>query len=100
MRSRFLIAPVLAGLLVSLSSFSAGLAQEKSRGKQPFDSTTKSKTLPTKATEMKKYDEVITKDFVTQPGVFAVHRLDEKIHFEIPQEAFGRLMLWYGEVAK
>ena len=41
---------------------------------------------------MKKYDEVITKDFVTQPGVFAVHRLDEKIHFEIPQEAFGRLM--------
>ncbi|MCS6865596.1 MAG: zinc-dependent metalloprotease [Gemmataceae bacterium] len=53
-----------------------------------------------KAGELKKYDDVITKDFKTQPGVFAVHRHEDKVYFEIPQEALGRLFLWYAEVAK
>jgi hypothetical protein len=48
----------------------------------------------------KKYDEVITKDAHTSPGVFAVHRIDDKLYFEIPESAFGRLMLWSAEVAK
>ncbi len=49
---------------------------------------------------LKKYDDVITKDAKTLPGVFAVHRIDEKIYFEIPQDAFNKLMLWQLEVAK
>jgi hypothetical protein len=48
----------------------------------------------------KKYDEVVTKDAVTTPGLFAVHRVDEKIYFEIPQSGMGRLLLWRAEVAK
>ena len=48
----------------------------------------------------KKYDDVITKDAKTFPGVFLVHRLGEKIYFEIPQDAMGKLMLWTIEVAK
>ena len=48
----------------------------------------------------KKYDDVITKDAHTLPGVFAVHRIDDKLYFEIPEEVFGRLMLWEAEVAK
>src|SRR5579884_3821965 len=48
----------------------------------------------------KKYDDVITKDAVTKAGVFAVHRIDEKLYFEIPESAFDRLMLWQMEVAK
>jgi len=48
----------------------------------------------------KKYDEVITKDAKTMPGVFAVHRIDDKLYFEIPESAFDRLMLWRMEVAK
>lgn len=53
-----------------------------------------------KAGELKKYDDVITKDFQTQAGVFAVHRHEDKVYFEIPQEALGRLFLWYAEVAR
>jgi hypothetical protein len=53
-----------------------------------------------KAGDLKKYDDVITKDFKTQSGVFAVHRNEDKVYFEIPQEMFGRLFLWYAEVAK
>lgn len=48
----------------------------------------------------KKYDEVITSDAKTMPGVFAVHRIEDKLYFEIPESAFGRLMLWRTEVAK
>src|SRR5262245_49998371 len=50
--------------------------------------------------EPRKYDEVITKDARTSPGVFAVHRIDDRIYFEIPKEGFDRLMLWQAEVAK
>jgi hypothetical protein len=53
-----------------------------------------------KAGQLKKYDEVITKDFQTQAGVFAVHRHEDKVYFEIPQETLGRLFLWYAEVAR
>jgi hypothetical protein len=49
---------------------------------------------------LKKYEDVITKDAKTLPGVFAVHRVDEKVYFEIPPELFGRLMLWQAEIAK
>jgi hypothetical protein len=53
-----------------------------------------------KADKPKKYDEVITKEAKTSPGVFDVHRIDEKLYFEMPNIAFGRLMLWRTEVAK
>src|SRR6516225_2927581 len=50
--------------------------------------------------EPKPYDEVITKDAKTTPGVFTVHRIDDKIYFEIPNDGFDRLFLWQAEVAK
>jgi hypothetical protein len=52
------------------------------------------------ATTIKKYDDVITKDAQTFPGVFAVHRVEDKLYFEIPQTGFDQPMLWQAEVAK
>jgi hypothetical protein len=58
-------------------------------------------TTPPKPGQPKKYDDVITKDATTSPGVFAVHRLDDKVYFELPADAFeNKLMLWQAEVAK
>jgi hypothetical protein len=59
----------------------------------------KGKSAP-KKDALKKYDDVITKDAKTQPGVFAVHRIDEKVYFEIPQDKLGKLMMFRAEVAK
>lgn len=42
----------------------------------------------------KPYAEVITKDAVTQEGLFKVHQLDEKVYFEIPAAALGKDLLW------
>lgn len=52
------------------------------------------------ANKPKKYDDVITKNAETKAGVFAVHRIEDKLYFEIPKDAFDRLMLWQMEVAK
>jgi hypothetical protein len=64
----------------------------------PAGKTTKDK--PEKPGKPKPYDEVITKDAQSLPGVFMVHRIDDKVYFEIPEDGFDRLMLWRAEVAK
>jgi hypothetical protein len=53
-----------------------------------------------KSGEPKKYDDVIPQTAKSYPGVFTVHRVDDKVYFEIPQDAFHKLMLWQAEVVK
>ncbi len=97
MRVRFL-APALVAAMASLP---VAYSQEK-KGGPPEAPPPKAKTpfTPPKAGDLKKYDEVVTKEAKTQAGVFAVHQVGEKVYFEIPQDAFGKLMLWTAEVAK
>lgn len=59
-----------------------------------------SKFTPPKAGALKKYDDVVTKDFKTTPGVFAVHKFDERVLFEIPAEKLNKLIMLRAEVAK
>ncbi|HWY87608.1 MAG TPA: DUF5117 domain-containing protein, partial [Gemmataceae bacterium] len=53
-----------------------------------------------KSGELKKYEDVITAKAKTSIGVFTVHRIEDKVYFEIPASAYGKLMLWTSEVAK
>lgn len=46
------------------------------------------------------YKEVVTKDAVTQTGLFKVHRIEDRILFEIPNDKLGRALLWQTEVAQ
>lgn len=46
------------------------------------------------------YKDVITKDAVTQEGLFKVHRIDDHIFFEIPADKLGKPLLWQTEVAE
>jgi hypothetical protein len=85
-------------LSLLLIGFAAGHAQDAP--KVGPKGTKGGKSGKTASSGPKKYDDVITKDAKTLPGVFAVHRIDEKIYFEIPEDAFGKLMLWRAEVAK
>lgn len=109
MRVRF-AAPALAVLLAWLSAGSAQdpkdppkkdpPAPKKAPPEAPAPRPTGKAITPPKAGDPKKYDDVITKDAKTQPGVFAVHQVGDKVYFEVPQDALGRLMLWRAEVAK
>jgi hypothetical protein len=88
MRTRLVLGAGLLAALVSLSSFVTVPVEAK----QP--------PAKSKAGDLRKYDDVITKDFTTSPGLFAVHRHEDKLYFEIPQDKLGRLFLWQAEVAK
>lgn len=50
--------------------------------------------------EPKPYKEVITKEAVTQAGLFKVHRIEDKILWEIPADMLNRTLLWQTEVAE
>jgi ribosomal protein S18 acetylase RimI-like enzyme len=50
--------------------------------------------------QTKPYGEVVTKESVSQEGLFGVHRKGDQILFEIPKEGFGKEMLWQTEIAK
>lgn len=50
--------------------------------------------------EPKKYEDVITKEAKTQPGVFKVHQVKDKIYWEIPSNMLGRDFLWQTEIAQ
>jgi hypothetical protein len=47
----------------------------------------------------KPYDDVITKEAKTDPGLFFVHQLDGKVFYEIPTSELGKDMLWVAQVA-
>jgi hypothetical protein len=99
MRVRLLFAPALATLLLALP---AGYAQKSKDGPAVAPPPREKKTgpLPKDRSEPRKYEDVITKEAKSQKGVFAVHQVGEKVYFEIPESALGRLMLWQAEVAK
>lgn len=46
------------------------------------------------------YADVITKEAISQTGVFKVHRIDEKVYWEIPASLLGRELLWQTELAE
>lgn len=64
------------------------LAQEKEKAVQK-DSVTVVKA----STGLQAYDKVITKSALTRQGMFAVHLVDNKYYFEIPDSLLGREIL-------
>jgi len=50
--------------------------------------------------EPRPYDRVITKDAKSDEGVFTVHRIKEKIFYEIPKKELGKEFLWVTQIAR
>lgn len=53
-----------------------------------------------KESKYKPYDELITKDAQTDPGLFTTHRIDDKLYLEIPDSLLGKDMLLVSRIAK
>ena len=49
---------------------------------------------------VKAYDEVITDEAESDEGVFIVHRLDDKVFYEIPEAELGKEFLWVSQIAR
>lgn len=71
---------------------------------QPAPQTPPAQGTPPKPqapkTTLKPYEEVVTKEAVSQDGVFKVHRIEDKILWEIPSNLLGRELLWQTEIAQ
>ncbi len=56
--------------------------------------------LPGREPEIKPYDRVITKDAKSDEGLFTVHRIKEKVFYEIPKTQLNKEFLWVTQIAK
>jgi hypothetical protein len=102
MRVRLLFAPILATLMVSLP---VGFSQDNPKKKGGLETAPPPRekagpTTPKAPSDLRKYEDVITKEAKSQKGVFDVHQVGEKYYLELPTSAFERLMLWQAEVTK
>jgi hypothetical protein len=50
--------------------------------------------------EIRPYDRVITKEAKSDEGIFTVHRLKEKVYYEIPRKELGKEFLWVSQIAR
>jgi hypothetical protein len=50
--------------------------------------------------EIKAYDKVITKQAKSDPGLFTVHRIKDKVFYEIPKKELGKEFLWVSQIAR
>ena len=68
--------------------------QSASAGGSPSDSSS------SKAGKMKPYAKVITKEAVSDSGLFIVHRIAEKVFYEIPTPLLGKEFLLVSRISK
>ena len=50
--------------------------------------------------EIRPYERVITKDAKSDDGIFTVHRIKERVFYEIPKDKLGREFLWVSQIAR
>ena len=96
----------VAGLVVGLSSPGpvaaqptpppAGGDQEAPAADRPAPGGGPRDTTP----EPRPYDRVITKEARSDAGIFTVHRIKDKVFYEIPASSLGREFLWVSQIAR
>jgi hypothetical protein len=50
--------------------------------------------------EIRPYERVITAEAKSDDGVFKVHRIKDRVYYEIPKSVLGREFLWVSQIAK
>ncbi|MCF4101931.1 zinc-dependent metalloprotease [Gillisia sp. M10.2A] len=88
---------LLLGLILILSGCKSqnSIFTKKDKADHSITSTGKKKKGDTKS-----YSEVITSDAKTDDGLFKVHRVGEKLYFEIPSNLMEKDMLLVSRIAK
>ena len=81
-------------------------AQQQAPGQPPPDDT-QEQDQPTgrgagqlREPNPRPYDRVITREAASKAGVFTVHRIRDRVYYEIPKEQLGKEFLWVTQIAK
>ncbi len=83
-------------LLLSLSGCAALASARGSGDQEPASADRPGRQAPTE--QIKPYSEVITAEAESDDGVFVVHRLDDKVYYEIPTRQLGKDFLWVSRI--
>lgn len=87
--------PIATFVLAMLTVNCASTKQKKKNA----STATEEKQEKSKS-DLKAYDKVITKEAVSDSGLFTVHKVDEDYFYEIPDSLFNREMLMVTRIAK
>jgi hypothetical protein len=50
--------------------------------------------------EIRPYERVVTREAKSDEGIFTVHRIKDRVYYEIPKDRLGREFLWVSQIAK
>lgn len=90
-----------AGLLVLIPFAAAQDEPQRTEERPEGNAQTPTPGAPSRPPQrIRPYDRVITKEATTSPGLFLVHRIEDKIFYEIPVSEFGKEFLWVTQIAK
>ncbi|MCP5052479.1 MAG: zinc-dependent metalloprotease [bacterium] len=78
----------------------AAYAEDKTGGKGKTKGKEEVKEKEKKKSKFKEYSEVITKEAKTKKGVFTVHRIDDKVYYELSPKVYGKEFLWVANLSK
>ena len=73
---------------------------KKEEPARPTESPRAFRKAATKEAKVKPFDDIITAEAKSDPGLFTVHRIEERIFYEIPVEALGKDLLWVTQIEK
>ena len=85
----------LIGTSLFIMSCASSQVSKKSKNE-----TAKTETKDSPKNGIKPYSKVITKDAVSDAGLFTVHKVDDNFFYEIPDSLFNREMLMVTRIAK
>src|SRR6185436_1389363 len=96
----------LVGLLVCVvgvvvpTVFSARPAQDPPPAPAPAPTPPPAQPERTPPADIKPYDRVITKEAKSDAGIFTVHRIGDKLYYEIPKDQLNTEFLWVSQIAR
>src|SRR5690606_18887519 len=91
---------ILPQLFTVLVVLGAHQSMEAQLFKKKKNKTEEAKEAKPKEGEIQPYEKVITKEAVSDSGLFTVHRVRDKYYYEIPDSLLTREMLMVTRIAK
>ena len=87
-------------MALALMAFSCKSTKQASKSKTSTSTAAKPPAKKPGKNDIQPYTKVITKEAVTDKGLFDVHKIDDKFFYEIPDTLFEREMLMVTRIAK
>ncbi|MBU2060867.1 MAG: DUF5118 domain-containing protein, partial [Bacteroidetes bacterium] len=97
---KIVILSTLAGLLLTPTYLTAQKQWHIDENKKKKSETTAPPAEKKPDQQIKDYSKVITKDAISDDGLFTVHKVDKKYFFEIPNTLLNKDMLLVSRLSK